>query len=288
MSKRIAFTKSEALGNDFIIVDDRAGELALTAEDVERMCDRHFGIGADGLIILRASREADLAMTHHNPDGSVAEVCGNGLRCVAKYAYDRRLVGRHIVYVETGSGVREVELHFEEGLVASARVGMGKPAFETDGIPMTVDESTFIDRPLRLRDSSITATCLSVGNPHCVVLVEDVELTPVARLGAEIERLKVFPRRTNVEFAEIVSPREVKLRVWERGVGETLACGSGACAATVALSTLGHVRRHTRVHLPGGMLRVEWRPEEQVFLDGPVSEVFRGEIELGEDDVKHR
>ncbi len=276
----LKFVKSEGCGNDFIIIDDPEAKLDLDPSFVAKVCDRHYGVGADGLMLVRPSKEADLGMEFFNSDGSLAKVCGNGLRCFAKYAHDNDLLKKTLFFVETRSGVKEVELTYEEGAVTGARVDMGKPVFETDKIPMISNDKTFIDQLIDVQGTAVTATCLSMGNPHCVIFVEDIESAPVKSVGSKIEQSDIFPERVNVEFVQPVGESELSVRVWERGAGGTLACGSGACAAVVAASKQGIIGRTAKVNMPGGQLLVNWHEDGQVYLAGHARQVFSGEIEL--------
>jgi diaminopimelate epimerase len=262
----IDFTKSHGLGNDFVIIEDLDGRVDLTPEAVARLCDRHFGIGADGLMIVRGSSVADYFMDFRNADGSVAEMCGNGVRAFAKYIYDR-LAPNPSLSIETLAGIKTVRIDVEDE-PPIIEVDMGAP---TDPLR----------RSLEVNGRRYEAICLSMGNPHCVVFVEDTDLAAVAVDGAAIESLDIFPEKTNVEFVQAMSRDKLRVRVWERGVGETLACGTGACAALVAANVNGIADRTARIELPGGYLSVDWRENNHLSLAGPVKEVFTGRIELG-------
>ncbi|MCL5291185.1 MAG: diaminopimelate epimerase [Actinobacteria bacterium] len=280
MQEKIAFAKHEGLGNDFIIVEDLGNELHIMPPTVVHLCDRRFGIGADGLILVRASLEADFKMEYHNSDGSTAEMCGNGLRCFAKYVYDHGLIEATRVTVETGAGIKEIDLVFDGDCAVGARVDMGYPALAASEIPVTLELGESNDVTLSVDGVAIKGTCVSMGNPHCVIFVDDVESAPVRALGPKIETNPIFPRKTNVEFAKVVSPNEIEIRVWERGAGETLACGTGACATAVAAHLNGYTGRHTRINLPGGRLDIEWKDDGRIFMKGPAREVFTGEMRV--------
>lgn len=264
----IDFTKSQGLGNDFIIIDDLDGTLDITPAMVRGVCDRHFGIGADGLIVTKKSAVGDYFMDFRNADGSIAEMCGNGIRAFAKYIYERH-DSRPVLNIETLAGVKTVELTISDGEVAAVKVDMGKPTPDS------------IARPLVLPDGRrYEATCVSMGNPHCVIFVDDLDKVDVAADGALIENLDIFPKKTNVEFVQVLADDRLKVKVWERGVGITLACGTGACASLVAAALNGLTGREAIVALPGGELMVSWSGNEHVTLAGPAEEVFTGRLEM--------
>lgn len=290
---RIEFTKMHGLGNDFVVIDDRGAELDLAPEAVEWICDRNFGVGADGLILVRepADREADFAWWFRNADGSVAEMCGNGIRCIAKYVADRGLLpsGCDTVRIETALGVMPIDIARDTaGLVESVTVDMGRPVLRPEDIPSEMrcgaNDDRVVDCPLETEAGTFDVTLVSMGNPHCIIWVDDVEDYPVTEMGPLVENHPHFPRKTNVEFAQVIDDSTVRLRVWERGVGETLACGTGACATVVA-GVLGlRLGRRATVELPGGELEVRWAEDECVFMTGPATEVFDGTIEIAEDE----
>lgn len=276
MLEGLEFTKAHGTGNDFIIVEDLEGEFDLSPKAIAFLCDRHFGIGADGFLLVKPSEVADYRMVYYNSDGSTAEMCGNGIRCLAKYLYDRGLTSKAKVKIETEAGIKEVELLFDETKVIGGKVEMGTPSFKVEDVPILlkgVDEA--INYPLQTEKGTFYITALSVGNPHCILFVEDVDRTPVHSLGRFIEHLPIFPERTNVEFVQVVSERELKMRVWERGVGETLACGTGACAAATAAIKLQKAKSPVIIKVPGGELVVEWR-DSFIYLAGGAEEVFVG------------
>ena len=276
----IDFTKSHGLGNDFIIIDDLDGVLDISPAMVRGLCDRHFGVGADGLIVTKKSAVGDYFMDFRNADGSLAEMCGNGIRAFAKYIYEHHDY-RRILNIETLAGVKTVELTVANGTVADVRVDMGKPLFGNADIPVLADGDDFIDRPLVLPDNRrYAATCLSMGNPHCVIFVDDLDEVDLAADGAIIENLDIFPKKTNVEFVRVLADDRLKVKVWERGVGATLACGTGACAALVAGGLNGLAGREATVELPGGELMVTWLENDHVTLAGEVKEVFTGRFEM--------
>lgn len=276
----IDFIKYEGLGNDFILVDDRDEHLDLAAPTVAQICHRHFGIGADGLIVVRRCHSADARMIFYNPDGTQAEMCGNGIRAFAKYLHDAAVVTDERMRVRTGAGIKTVDVTVTGGAVTAARVDMGVPSFASADIPASIPTVEAVNVPLDVDGEVVTVTCLSMGNPHCVVFVEDVATAPVDQLGPRLEHHEAFPERANVEFAHPDSSAHLSLRVWERGVGETLACGTGACAAAVAAARTGRTERKVEVGVPGGTLSVSWEGDDRVLMSGPVREVFRGALDL--------
>lgn len=274
----LEFSKYQATGNDFILIDDMESMISLSPEQVRLLCDRHYGIGADGLIIARKSPVADAYMLFYNSDGSIAEMCGNGIRCFAKFLYDQGIVNKKTMSIETKAGVKEVELFFERGNAIGARVKMGKVSFLGKDIPTTLvgpDEEA-VEVPLKVDGIELIVTCVSVGNPHCVVLVDEVERIKLDKIGPLIENHNAFPNRTNVEFATIVSPNHIKVRVWERGAGATLACGTGAVATAAAACRSGMCSYPVRIDLPGGHLFVEFDDEKNAHLEGVAEHVFNG------------
>ena len=276
------FTKMHGIGNDYIYIDCFKEHLADPEEFARRASDRHFGIGSDGLILILPSQVADVRMRMFNADGSEAEMCGNGIRCVAKYAYDHGLVRKTALQVETGNGVLDLQLFLgRDGQVAKVRVNMGLPVLQRAAIPMTGPAAeTAVLVPFALAGQTFELTCVSMGNPHAVVYVDDVAAFPVTDIGPQIETSDWFPRRTNIEFVQIVSRTEVIQRTWERGAGETLACGTGASAVTVAGVLTGKTERKILNHLRGGDLELEWIDNGPVMMTGPAVEVFSGEYEL--------
>ncbi len=273
------FTKMHGLGNDYVYVslfDQKVPEdLPALARAIS---DRHFGVGSDGLILIGRSERADARMRMFNADGSEAEMCGNGVRCVAKYIHDHGIAPRDRVTVETGRGVLTLDLEIEKSKVKRVRVDMGAPILLAKEIPTTLAGDPPIDVPVNIQGCDLTLTALSMGNPHAVVYVEDVEAYPVETIGPILERHPAFPRRVNVHFVQILGPAEVRMRTWERGSGITLACGTGACAVCVAGVLTGRTGRRLLAHLPGGDLELEWPSRDaSVFMTGPATEVFQGE-----------
>lgn len=276
----LVFWKMHSLGNDYILVDNRGGWLReeKLSQLAQKLCRRRFSVGADGLLLVCGSTVADVKMRIFNADGSEAEMCGNGIRCLAKYCYENRIVGRSEMRIETLAGVKTVWLDVAEGRVKSVTVDMGSPIFRREHIPVA-GEGEFIDEELKVNDKVFRATCLSVGNPHCVIFVEDVDGFPVERYGPIIEKSPLFPKRINVEFVQVIRRDLIKVRVWERGVGETFACGTGACASVVAGNMLGKVDNECAVRLLGGELKVKYS-DGRIFMSGPAETVYKGIIDL--------
>ena len=281
------FTKMHGIGNDFPMVNclGKDGE-DLLAEVQRRaifLCDRKFGVGGDGVIAILPGQKAPFAMRMFNPDGSEAEMCGNGIRCFAKYIYDRGLSrGATDIPVETGAGLLLLQVHpGADGKAAMVRVDMGRPVLTPSEVPTTLGEgdAPVINLPLDIGDRTIYVTTVSVGNPHAITFVDDVKNFPIETVGPYVESHPAFPRRINTEFIEVLSDHEINFRVWERGAAETLACGTGASAATVACVLNGKTGRRVLVHLPGGDLDIEWsEADDHVYMTGPAAEVFEGEI----------
>jgi diaminopimelate epimerase len=275
------FTKCHGAGNDFVVIDARS--LDLPWDDLARkMCDRHFGVGSDGIILVADSRDADLRMRMFNPDGSEAEACGNGLRCFVKYAVDHGLVTAPEFDVETKCGIRHVRVSAaSRNRVTEAQVGMGAPRFAPDEIPVNVVglEPPILALDLLVVERTIPVSLVSMGNPHAVAfLQESVGEFPLGSVGPAMEHHEVFPARINFEIARVLGRHDIEARVWERGAGETLACGSGACAIAVAAQLLGRCDPDVHIHLPGGILTITWQgPGHEVLLRGPVQHVFTGE-----------
>ena len=271
------FWKMHGLGNDFIVVDNRNEKISdvEATELARKLCERRFSVGADGLLLVSNSAVADVKMRIFNADGSEAEMCGNGIRCFAKYCYENSVVRKNELTVETLAGIKRAWLTVENDLVASVMVDMGAPVLERGKIPM-LGQVTCINEDLQVNGENYKVTCLSVGNPHCVVFVDALDDFPVELVGPKIENNRLFPKKTNVEFAQVLNSKELKVRVWERGCGETLACGTGACAAVVAGNLLQKVGGKVTVHLLGGDLEVEYA--ERLFLSGPAVKVFEGTL----------
>jgi diaminopimelate epimerase len=274
------FVKVHGAGNDFVMIEDLDDELTLNAAFVAAACDRHFGVGGDGLI--RIVRRGDgFFMDYYNADGEVAEMCGNGIRCLAKYVGDRGIATSDVIDVETRAGIKRLELFRDgadaRGPVTRVRVDMGAPILARADIPLAGDGDP-LHETLAFDGLPLDIACVSMGNPHAVVFVDAVERVPFETLGPAVETNPLFPARTNVEFTQVLNDHEVRVRVWERGVGETLACGTGACATAVAANLRGFTGREVAVHLPGGTLDIEWAADGRVYMTGPAEEVFEGTL----------
>ncbi|TET74923.1 MAG: diaminopimelate epimerase [Dehalococcoidia bacterium] len=272
------FVKLQGTGNDFILIDARSLERdwAAVARD---MCHRHFGVGADGLLLILPSETADLHLQMFNPDGSEAEACGNGLRCFAKYAVESGLVGSAEFMVETLAGTRSVRTQAEKGV----QVAMGIPTFDPTAIPVIVerrdkqDPTPVVDYPITIGDSELRISCVSMGNPHAVCFLDEpITDFPLAQVGPRVEHHHMFPNRVNFAVANVISQNEIRARVWERGAGETLSCGSGACAIAVTAQSKGLIDNRVDIGLPGGTLTVDWNGVGEVLLSGPAEVVFYG------------
>ena len=277
------FTKMHGIGNDFVVVNalTEAPEETLLADISRRVNDRKFGIGGDGLILVLPSKVADYRMRMFNPDGSEAEMCGNGIRCFAKYVFERRMIPEAQVKVETLAGIKTLRLLTRSGMVESVRVDMGTPRLLRAEIPMRgEDNGKVIGEALKAEGKRFEITAVSMGNPHVVIYEDNLDNFPLARYGPAIENHKSFPQRTNVHFVQVCNTSEIIVKTWERGAGETLACGTGACACVVASVLNNKTTRNVLVHLPGGDLRVEWTGDNRVLMTGPAEEVFEGDIPL--------
>ena len=271
----LQFWKMHGIGNDFIVIDNREGTVGdLAAAGLSRrLCERRFSVGADGLLLLSNSAVADVRMRVFNADGSQAEMCGNGVRCFAKYCYENSILRKNVISIETLAGIKKTWLTIENGIVKAVKVDMGAPAWERSAIPM-VGSGICANEDLRVVGQVYKVTCLSVGNPHCVVFVPEVGNFPVDVVGPKIETHNAFPNKTNVEFVQVLSNNEIKVRVWERGCGETAACGTGACASVAAGNVLKKTGERVTVHLTGGDLNVEYRG--CLYMSGPAEKVFEG------------
>ncbi len=273
------FTKMHGAGNDYVYVDCFRNPMPHDPAGLSRVIsDRHTGVGSDGLILICPSDRADARMRMFNADGSESEMCGNGIRCVAKFLYDHGLVRKPALTVETGRGVLSLELEVQGGAVRQVRVDMGEPILEASRIPTTLAGDPPVQVPLAVDGRTLSVTCVSMGNPHCVSFVDALNDELVLGIGPKVERHPAFPRRTNAEFVIVNGPDDVTVRVWERGSGETLACGTGACAVAVAGVLTGRTQRRVTAHLPGGDLRLHWSENDNhVYMTGPAVEVFSGD-----------
>ncbi|MBN1357840.1 diaminopimelate epimerase [Candidatus Bathyarchaeota archaeon] len=271
------FWKMHGLGNDYVVIDNRGEKISdrEASELAVKLCKRRFSVGADGVLFVSNSTVAEVKMRIFNADGSEAEMCGNGIRCFAKYCYENNIARKSEVVVETLAGNKRTWLTVENDAVQSVMVDMGVPELERSKIPMA-GQGKFINEDLKVDGDGYRATCLSVGNPHCVIFVDSVDDFPVERVGSKIENHQLFPKRTNVEFAQVLGENEVKVRVWERGCGETLACGTGACATVVAGNLLEKLGCKVLVHLLGGDLEVEYA--DSLLMNGAAEKVFEGTL----------
>ena len=274
------FTKMQGLGNDYVYVDainqDIKNESALSVF----VSNRHFGIGSDGLILICKSEKADFRMKMFNPDGSEAEMCGNGIRCVGKFVYDKKMIDKDIITIETLAGIKTLKLYIKNEKVEKVRVDMGEPILEPNKIPVISEENPVKDLELKIEDRNFNFTCVSMGNPHAITFIkEDVKKFELEKYGRKAEINEVFPNKTNVEFINVVDKNNIKMRVWERGAGETLACGTGACASVVASVLNNYTDREVTVELLGGNLEINWNKEDNhVYMTGSATTVFEGEL----------
>lgn len=275
------FTKMHGIGNDYVYVNCFSEKVENPSEIAKIVSDRHFGIGSDGLILIKPSEKADFEMEMYNADGSQGAMCGNGIRCVAKYVYDYGLTDKTSITVDTKSGVKYLDLTVEQGKVKEVRVNMGAPVLEAAKIPMIFEKIPVISQPLNVNQEIYEVTAVSMGNPHAVVYMEDVKHLDIEKTGPGFEKHKAFPEGVNTEFVRVIDRNTVEMRVWERGSGETLACGTGACAVAVASVLNGYTEEHVLVHLLGGDLKIYWdREANLVYMTGPAAVVFDGEIDL--------
>jgi len=267
------------LGNDYIVIDNRESIINNPEEAAKKLCRRRFSIGADGLILLQnpTFNQADFKMRIFNRDGSEAEMCGNGIRCAAKFYYETSIFKKEELNIETKAGLKKAWLKLENNEVKEVEINMGKPIFERSLIPM-LGEGTFINEEIKVDNEVFKATCLSMGNPHCVIFVNDLKNFPVKFFGPKIERHPLFPNKVNVEFVEVLNKNVLNVRVWERGCGETLACGTGACASAVASNLLKKVGKEVEVKLKGGKLKV--KVDDEILMRGPAVKAFEGEVNL--------
>ena len=275
----IAFTKMHGLGNDFILINNIEYGLdsSYYADRAVQLCDRHFGIGADGLAVIERGEKAPYFMRIFNPDGSEAEMCGNAIRCLARYLWEREMVGEQTFFLETASGLKKVSLLLQGKLVQAVEVDMGAPELKSTAIPVSGPPRLVSDEALSVGGKNLLFSAVSMGNPHCVIFIPSLENIPWQRWGKLLEYDSLFPQRTNVEFVQILDEQEVIVKVWERGAGPTLACGTGACAVVVAGVLSGRLRSPVQVRLPGGALKITWEAEGTgVIMEGPAEEVFNG------------
>lgn len=279
----LRFTKLHGAGNDYVYVDCFQQSIADPAALARTISDRHFGVGSDGLILLLPSEKADCRMRMFNADGSEGQMCGNGIRCLAKFAYELGRARKNPMTIETGRGILTLQLQIDNGLVRGATVDMLEPILNPPQIPVILPGERIVDYPLTVEGSSITVTAVSMGSPHVTWFVEDVSSIDLPRIGPVVEHLPIFPQRINFHVAQIISPTEIRMRSWERGSGITLACGTGACAVLVAAVLTGRASRKALIHLPGGDLQIDWT-NNHVFMTGPAEEVFHGDWEIAADE----
>lgn len=276
----IKFTKMQGLGNDYIYINNITNNIKETSELAKIMSDRHFGVGGDGIILIEKSDIADFKMKIFNKDGSEAEMCGNGIRCVGKFVYDKGLTNKTNISIETLAGIKKLRLNILYKKVKTVEVDMGEPILEASKIPMLSDACPVKNLKINVDGKGFIFTCVSMGNPHAITIVKNVDNFNVKEYGKLIEHNKLFPQKTNVEFIEIINRHNIKMRVWERGTGETLACGTGACASVVACNLNGLVDNKVDVELLGGKLEVTWNKENNhVYMIGPAVTVFEGSWE---------
>lgn len=275
------FTKMHGAGNDYIYIDCFTETVENPAILSKRLSDRHFGVGADGIVLIKRSEAADCMMDIYNADGSRAEMCGNAVRCTAKYIYDNK-IKKSAITVETLSGIKNIDIHSENGIAVGGRVNMGKPVLNGHQIPTRYGASIVKKEKIRVDNTEYEITCVSMGNPHCVVFCKDIENIDLPEIGPLFENHEMFPERINTEFVEIIDEKHLKMRVWERGSGETLACGTGACATVVASIINGYCKMNTEitVNALGGDLSVKWSENNNVYLSGNAVKVFDGEIDI--------
>jgi len=275
----IKFTKMHGLGNDYVYIDAINQKIENESSLAKFVSNRHFGIGSDGLILICKSDIADFKMRMFNSDGSEAEMCGNGIRCVGKFVYDKGLTDKTIVKIETLAGIKTLVLNTKDGKVETARVDMGEPILEAEKIPVISKEQPVKNLELEAENKKFKFTCVSMGNPHAITIVENTKEFDVEKYGKILEVDKAFPKKANIEFAQIIDKENIKMRVWERGAGETLACGTGACATAVACNLNGLTGRKVNIELLGGTLNIEWNEKDNhVYMTGPAVTVFDGEL----------
>ena len=279
---KLHFSKMHGLGNDYIYVNCLEHKPKHPEEVARIVSDRHFGVGSDGLILICPSDRADFEMRMFNADGSEGKMCGNAIRCVGKYVYDRGFTDRTTLQIDTRSGVKTLELTLEDGKVSTVRVDMGRASLRARDIPVETDYDDFVSQPMLVHGEVFLVTCVSMGNPHAVIFCDDVEDLPLEDIGPLFENHEKFPDRINTEFIELVDRQTLKMRVWERGSGETFACGTGACAAVVAAVVNGHCDAgdEVTVRLRGGELKITCREDFTVLMEGPATHVFDGVMEI--------
>ena len=273
------FTKMQGLGNDYVYIDATHQDIENESTLAQFVSNRNFGVGSDGLILICKSDVADFKMKMFNSDGSEAEMCGNGIRCVGKFVYDKKLTDKTTITIETLAGIKTLRLNTKEGKVETVKVDMGEPILSPSQIPVISNKEPVKNLKINVKGKEFIFTCVSMGNPHAITIVDNVKDFDVEKYGKAVEVDEVFPKKTNVEFIEIVDNQHIKMRVWERGTGETLACGTGACATAVACNLNGLTDEHVFVELLGGTLEIEWNKQDNhVYMTGPAVTVFDGEL----------
>ncbi|MGN0327072.1 MAG: diaminopimelate epimerase [Lachnospiraceae bacterium] len=275
------FVKMQGCGNDYIYIDGSKETVENKPEVVRKLSDRHFGIGGDGVIFINPSKIADFEMEMYNADGSRSEMCGNGIRCVAKYVYDYGLTDQTEITIESAGKIKYIRLFIKDGKVDQVRVNMGAPELSAVNVPVKAETEQVIDAPITVDDTEYRMTCVSMGNPHAVIFMDEIQNLPMEQIGPKFEHHPCFPNRTNTEFVKVVDRHTVDMRVWERGTGETLACGTGCCATVVACVLNQKTEDDITVRLLGGELKIRWDREENcIYMTGPARVVFEGTIEL--------
>lgn len=273
------FTKMHGAGNDYIYIDCFTEDVENSEDLSKKLSEKHFSVGADGIVLIKSSPVADCFMDIYNADGSRAKMCGNAIRCVAKYIYDNK-IKKPVIKIDTLSGIKLVEIYTENGFATGGRVNMGKPIFNGRQIPTRYGDSIVKNKIINIENNDYEITCVSMGNPHCVVFRKDIHKLDLEKIGPLFENHEMFPERINTEFVEIIDEKTLKMRVWERGSGETLACGTGACAVAVASVVNGFCEKNKdiKIHAKGGVLTVKWHKNDNVYLSGNAVKVFDGEI----------
>ena len=281
----IKFTKMHGLGKDYVYIDCTEEQKIKNISSLAQfISNRHFGVGSDGLILICKSDIADFKMRMFNYDGTEAEMCGNGIRCVGKFVYDKGLTKKDNITVETLAGIKKLKFNIKEGNVETVEVDMGEPILEPDKIPVISEEAIVKNLKIKARENEFKFTCVSMGNPHAITIVDNTKDFNIEKYGPVLEKDEHFPRRANIEFIELVDKNNIKMRVWERGAGETLACGTGACASVVACALNGYIENEANVELLGGTLKIRWDKENNhIYMTGPATTVFEGEIDYKED-----
>lgn len=281
----IKFTKMHGLGNDYVYIDCTDEQKIKNISSLTQfISNRHFGVGSDGLILICKSDIADFKMRMFNYDGTEAEMCGNGIRCVGKFVYDKGLTKKDNITVETLAGIKKLKFNIKKGNVETVEVDMGEPILEPDKVPVISEEAIVKNLKIKARENEFKFTCVSMGNPHAITIVDNTKDFNIEKYGPVLEKDEHFPRRANIEFIELVDKNNIKMRVWERGAGETLACGTGACASVVACALNGYIENEANVELLGGTLKIRWDKENNhIYMTGPATTVFEGEIDYKED-----